>query len=256
MGHGRTVQSEFHRQARAFAESPALRAPELTLRIAEALRGASPRRVIDIACGPGVLVPSLSEIAEQVVGIDLTAKPLRLAREACADASFVRALAGRAPFAPGSFDAAVMRLAIHHFDDPQPILEDTRRLLSDDGRLVVLDVLSSEDPEIAALHNAIERLRDPSHALMRSDGDLRALITSAGFEVVSSDAWSSERSFAEWARIISEPTRMSSLELVLRHLSRAGVESGMSLREEEGELLFQYEWCLLVARTAGGGAKA
>ena len=43
---------------------------------------------------------------------------------------------------------------------------------------------------------------------------------------------------------------MSSLELVMRHLARAGVTAGIDLREQDGELWFSYSWALLVAEVA------
>ncbi len=58
------------------------------------------------------------------------------------------------------------------------------------------------------------------------------------------------RRFAEWAAIISEPQRMASLEVVLRRLARAGIDAGIALREEGGELWFSYEFALLVAEPA------
>jgi hypothetical protein len=47
---------------------------------------------------------------------------------------------------------------------------------------------------------------------------------------------------------------MASLEIVLRRLARSGVQAGIALREEDGELRFTYEFALLVAESAGGSA--
>ena len=43
---------------------------------------------------------------------------------------------------------------------------------------------------------------------------------------------------------------MEALEVVLRSLARAGVDTGIALREEpDGALWFTYAWCLLAADT-------
>ena len=63
----------------------------------------------------------------------------------------------------------------------------------------------------------------------------------------SKEVWTRAREFDEWARIIAEPARTRSLEVVLRHLARAGVGAGVDLREEGGGLRLTYTWCLLVA---------
>lgn len=123
MSHHETVQAEFTRQAEAFRASPMLSAGEVTTRVGEAL-GPNVQRVLDIACSPGVLLTTLSAHARSVVGVDLTRKNLVLAREVGAKGPvrLVRALAEQLPFAPGTFDAVVLRLALHHFVQPAIVL--------------------------------------------------------------------------------------------------------------------------------------
>jgi SAM-dependent methyltransferase len=250
VSHDRTVRQEFARQAETFAASPELRAPELTERIAGALEGPA-ARVLDVACGPGVLTPTLLSRARHVVGLDLTAETLRLARSGGASgASFVQGLAHRAPFASESFDAAVLRLALHHFEDPVRALREVRRLLRPGGRVVVLDILTSPDPETERLHNAIERLRDPSHTALVSHEALREQLRAAGFAPIGDECWTLARRYDRWARIIAERSRMDSLEIVLRTLARAGHTAGIDLREEEDGLWFTYTFCLLVAQAS------
>jgi SAM-dependent methyltransferase len=199
--HGKTVQEEFTRQAEAFARAPELRAADVTQRIADVLAELRPDRVLDLACGPGVLARLLSEHARVVVGADLTDAVLRVAR----------------------------------------------RLLRPGGRLVVLDIVTSPDAETAMLHNAIETLRDPSHARFVPMATLQAGLRDAGFAVLSESSWRTPRDFAGWASIVSEPARMASLEVVLRRLAAAGEGAGIDLREEDGALRFTYTFGLLVA---------
>lgn len=253
MKHREIVQSEFTRQAESFAASAGLAAPEVTDRIGAALREPAASRVLDFACGPGVLLPTLAAGARWVVGLDLTAETLRVARRSAARAgmpALVRADAERAPFASASFDAVVLRLAIHHMSRPEAVLEEARRLLRPGGRLLVLDILTSSDPATATLHNAIERLRDPSHSAFVPEAELARSITAAGFSVLASEVWSMPRRFSEWAAVISDPARMGPLEVVLRELARAGVAAGIDLREEGDLLCFTYTWAFLVAEAA------
>jgi ubiquinone/menaquinone biosynthesis C-methylase UbiE len=247
--HTRTVKAEFDRQAEAFAASPHLRGSDVTSRIFEALPDGL-ERILDVACGPGVLTETLCRKARHVVGLDLTPKALAIARDASfasAHAAFVQGSAEMAPFADASFDAAVVRLALHHFEHPVRVLRALRRLRRPDGRVLVLDVLTASDPGVAELHNAIERLRDPSHTTLVTAAALRAQIVNAGYRIVSDTVWHGERSFDDWARVIAEPKRMASLETILRRLARAGVETGIALREREGRLSFTYQFGMYVA---------
>ena len=92
------------------------------------------------------------------------------------------------------------------------------------------------------------RIADPSHTSFLAEDALAAAISAAGFASISQTTWQTQREFGEWARIISDSKRMSALELVLRHLARAGSDTGMALEEKAGRLAFSYRWGLFVAR--------
>jgi ubiquinone/menaquinone biosynthesis C-methylase UbiE len=249
--HRERIRSEFARQAESLAASPALAAEEVTRKLAAALPpGAG--RVLDLACGPAVLAPALAERARLVLGLDLVPEGLALASQRTAhlpSVGFVRGLAEATPLTDGSFDAVVLRLALHHVERPERVLAEARRVLQPAGHLLVLDLTSHADPEIAALHNALERLRDPSHTLCGTPAQLVAAVERTGFQVIRDERWTAPRRFDEWARIIADPIRRDALETVLRSLARAGVDAGLELREEsDGALWFSYAWQLLVAR--------
>jgi ubiquinone/menaquinone biosynthesis C-methylase UbiE len=255
--HSRTVESEFQRQALEFSSSPDLNAAELTEPILRAVAELESPRVLDVACGPGVVALPLAQAARCVVGLDLTRETLRVAQQRSSGktrACWVQGCAERPPFEPECFDAAVLRLALHHIEDPVAVLRSVRELLRPGGRVIVLDILTSSDPSIAELHNAIERLRDPSHTTLVPLDQLKSQLARAGFEVTEERCWDSEREFDGWARIISEPRRMASLEVVLRQLARAGIDAGMGLCERDGRLRFTYTWGFLVAGTASPAA--
>jgi ubiquinone/menaquinone biosynthesis C-methylase UbiE len=249
VSHNRRVQDEFTRQAEPFARSATLKAPELTERIGEALGPRASGRILDLACGPGVLTTYLCRSARIVIGLDLTHRVLEVAKGASdpARAAFVRGAAERAAFADGSFDAVAIRLALHHVMDAGAVLREVRRLLRPGGRVAVLDVLTSEDPRVAALHNEIERARDPSHTAFVPAEALRSSIEAAGLSVASEQRWQSPRSFTEWAAIIDEPERMDEVAQRLRAHVDAGETLGIDLRATDRDLFFDYRWALIAA---------
>jgi ubiquinone/menaquinone biosynthesis C-methylase UbiE len=257
--HQRRVEREFARQAESFAASATLAAAELTERLAAALGETRLGRILDAACGPGLLSTALSPRAQQVVSVDLTSEMLRVARRRRDDAGlgnvlFARSLVEQLPFAPACFDAAVLRLALHHFDRPDTALRSLRAVLRPGARLALLDLLGCEDPETARLHDAIERLRDPSHQALVPETRLRELVCGAGFRVERCETWSRPREVREWTGIVADAKRSDALEVVLRQLCRAGVSAGVDLREVDGALWMTYRWCLLVAVAADGEA--
>ena len=213
----------------------------------DALGDAARGRVLDVACGPGIVTCELAATAAEVVALDLTPEMLVKARERCAKAgrtnvAFREGSATALPFADGSFDAAVTRLSFHHFVAPRDVVAEMLRVLKPGGTLVVADVVSAEQPDQAALQNAIEVLRDPSHVRMLPASELLATIADAGASIVHQDTWDKPRELEEWFGIVADPARVAPLRVVVRALAQAGQDAGMGLALRDGEVRFVHRW--------------
>jgi ubiquinone/menaquinone biosynthesis C-methylase UbiE len=252
-----SIRSEFTRQARAMGTASAFHAGAALDRLVQAVRSAPPARVLELACGPGIVAEAISPFVQEIVGIDATPEMIRLAQErfdraGLSNGRFQPAWAESLPFAPGRFDQVIARLSFHHFPDLPSVLAEARRVLRSDGQLVVADVLSSDDPAQSAIHNALERQRDPTHVRMLSGTEMTGAIRSAGFALISQQTWTQERSFSEWAQIVSSPERTEPLRRALQSYARSGQRAGIDLREQAGELRFTHTWRLVVARPEAG----
>ena len=96
-------------------------------------------RVLDAACGTGILVPFLLERnVAAVVGVDIAPAMIACAREKCRDrrVRFMEADAETAVFAEG-FDAALVFNAFPHFLEPAALLGALAAALRPGGRLAV-----------------------------------------------------------------------------------------------------------------------
>ncbi len=249
----KNIRAEFTRQAEPMASAPAFHAESAIRRLVAAVGESPLDRVLDVACGPGIVAEAIAPHVREVVGIDVTPKMVRLAHARFSKArsnngQFQVASAENLPFPSASFDQIVTRLSFHHFADLSKVLAEVRRVLRPDGRFIIADVVSSAEPEEAALHNALERLRDPTHVRMRAPNELLEVIDRAGFAVVRQQVWEQPRSFVEWAAIVADPERTQALEKVMRALARAGQSAGISLREGGDDLRFTHTWMLVEAR--------
>jgi hypothetical protein len=124
----------------------------------------------------------------------------------------------------------------------------TAAAITDDQLNGTLDVVSSENAEESALQNAIETLRDPSHARMLAPSELLSEVEGAGFRIDTQTTWDKPRELDEWMGIINEPERAAPLRTVVGALARAGANAGMGLLQAGGEIVFFHRWLLIAAR--------
>lgn len=253
MDHLERVQQEFSRQAQTFATAPEVTESALTQRMIDALGGGTIGRILDVACGPGIITAALAETAGTVVGIDVTPEMLQKARQRCSGLSrtnvdFVQGDAARLPFASGAFDAVFTRLSVHHFLKPADPVAEMVRVLRPGGAFVLADIVSSEDRHESELHNAIEILRDPSHVRMLPISALCSLLTGSGLAIEDHAVWDRTREFTEWLAIANDPGRTAPLRTILATLAQHEETAGIGLRLDADTLFFFHRWALIRAR--------
>jgi SAM-dependent methyltransferase len=107
-------------------------------RLIAELLGPGPGRCLDLGCGTGVFVPALAELGWTVVGVDLSADQLRIARSNVAGLAedLVQADARELPFDAESFDAVVAALVDTDIDRYDLALAEVARVLGPGGRFV------------------------------------------------------------------------------------------------------------------------
>jgi ubiquinone/menaquinone biosynthesis C-methylase UbiE len=131
-------------------------------RVAEAARLAPGDKVLDVACGTGVLA---NEAARRVgpggsvAGLDRNEGMLAVARRKAAGIDWRQGLAEKLPFADGSFDAVVSQFGLMFFEDRVAALKEMGRVLRPGGRLAVAvwDALD-RSPGYAAMAALLQRL--------------------------------------------------------------------------------------------------
>lgn len=252
MDHLKRITDEFTRQAQTFEVWAQNVDADVGARFGGALGEAARGRLIDIACGPGVVTAALAPNAASIVAFDATDEMLANAKARCAKAGlnnveFRSGDAEHLPFADAHFDGAVSRAALHHFADSQRAIAEMFRVLRPGGVAVIADCISSEDPEESRLHNAIERLRDPSHVCMLPASRLEAMAHEAGFRDLHAVSRSMDRELEEWLAIVRDPVRSDPVRIVIRALAEAGRKAGIGLSVKDGKVVFFHRWLFVKA---------
>lgn len=144
-------------------------------------------RVLDVGCGTGVLLASVVESipGASLVGLDLCHEMLVVARRRVPTGTvLVTANAESMPFASATFDVVVSSSSFHYWTSPERGLEEVRRVLHPQGRLVLTDWCG--DYFTCKLCDwALRRILRRKHHRVYDATDCRALAESTGFEVQS-----------------------------------------------------------------------
>ena len=98
--------------------------------------------VLDAGCGEGYMARTLAENGAKVTGIDLSTELIKAARAHALsaelpvtfDAGSVNAL----PYDPGTFDLVLCNHLLNDLEDPAQAIREFARVLSEEGRIVIL----------------------------------------------------------------------------------------------------------------------
>jgi SAM-dependent methyltransferase len=179
------ILDQFTRQAAPFSAAAMIK-DEAVLRLL--VEAASPRpddTLLDVACGPGLVVCAFAPHVRRATGVDLTPAMLETARKEAAQRYFRNVALDRGdayalPYDDSSFSIVTTRYAFHHLLDPFAALWEMARVCAPAGRILVVDAYAPEDPTPATEYNRIERRRDPSHARALSLPELAGLFSGCG----------------------------------------------------------------------------
>ena len=181
----------------------------LAERATAGLANAEKLLAIDLACGPGTYTRPLAARVRKAIGADLTPAMVEKARaEAARDGitniEFVCADIYALPFADGSAGIVSCGYAFHHMTDPPRALAEMARVAQPGGRLAITDIIVPEGCD-AALQNAVERVRDPSHTNTQSVANFRAMIQKLGLRIVSENTHDNWHDFDVWMGNAGKP---------------------------------------------------
>lgn len=94
-------------------------------------------RVLDVACGPGLLAGEAAARRAAVVAVDLSPAMLALARQRHPAVEFREGDAEALPFAEDRFDAVLCNFGLGHFPRPERAMEELARVLVPSGVVAV-----------------------------------------------------------------------------------------------------------------------
>ena len=191
--------SRFARTADRVAARQDARAAGLAERVREFVQAGGDERALDVGTGAGALAFAFAPVVREVVGLDPVPELLALARErALPNTEFVEGDGTALPFADGAFDLTGTHRTLHHVAEPDRVVAELARVTRAGGRALVIDQLAPDDTAAAAALHEFETARDPSHARLLTDGELRELFAANGLAPLRGHREEEERDLAAY----------------------------------------------------------
>ena len=183
--HQDLILDQFTRQAQLFSTAAPITNESALQMIVEAARPTPGDRMLDIACGGGLVVCAFAPHVKQATGFDMTPAMLDQAKKLAGESGLTNVAwrqgdATALPYPDASFDIVTTRFSFHHFRDPLAVLREMVRVCVPGGRVLLIDTYASEDKAKAVEFNRLELLRDPSHVRNLALSELQGLFAAAG----------------------------------------------------------------------------
>ncbi len=145
-------------------------------------------RLLDIATGAGHVALAFAPRVQEATALDLTPSMLRQVEAQALERGLtnVATVEGRAeslPFPDRSFEIVTVRLAPHHFADVRAFVREVHRVLTPNGKFLVVDTTVPEDDALDEQINRLELLRDPSHVRNYRSSEWERFLVEAGFRI-------------------------------------------------------------------------
>jgi ubiquinone/menaquinone biosynthesis C-methylase UbiE len=248
--HRDAILDQFTRQAVPFATAPGIQ-DEAALRLVVEFSGAGPDdTVLDVACGPGIVVCAFAKVVAHATGLDLTPAMLERARtlqkeKGLTNITWQLGEAIPLPYPDASFSIVTSRFAFHHFLDPLAAIKEMARACRTGGKVVVIDSAPASDK--ADAFNAMELVRDPSHARAMPLEELKDLYRRAGLPKPRVTRYRLE---GELEGLIQRSFPNPGDDETLRRIFRASVEGdtlGIGARRDGDTIRYGYPVAVLVA---------
>ncbi len=208
-------------------------------------------KVLDVATGTGYMAIAIADVGAEVIATDFTLEMLlksRTALEGRGKTGLALADADRLAFMDNSFDAVTCRVSVHHFANPQLAIGEMARVCKTGGRVMIMDVVSSEDKSKSDLHNQMGKLRDQSEVRQWQCSEIERMVKKAGLTVTKVESWSHVMAFDEWIRLGgADPETTKKIRQMMID-SMDGDKAGLSPEFRDGELVFTWTTGIIVAR--------
>lgn len=134
-------------------------------------------RVLEVGAGTG----RFSLLEKNVFGVDIALAPLKIAK--LRGIKVIQAKAEELPFRDNTFSCVMFIVTICFVDNPQSVLVEARRILTDEGKIIIGEVFSDSELGRFYAKKKTEGHIFYKHANFYSFRDFKVIVNSVGLKI-------------------------------------------------------------------------
>ena len=147
------------------------------------------KNFLDVGCGTGWAVREASKIIGngKACGIDISPKMIEKAKiqsEGFKNVDFKIASSESIPFPDETFDAVICTCSFHHYENPNRVLKEFKRIIKREGKIVIIDAARNIFFPVW-VQDRLRRMFERSHVKYYTTSEIKELITRHGLIMVN-----------------------------------------------------------------------
>lgn len=169
------------------------------------------KHVLDLGCGGGHVSYQIAPFAEQVTAYDLTAEMVQLVVEQAKQKNLnnvwgQQGAAEQLKFEDEYFDCVISRYSAHHWQNVRQAMSEIFRVVKPSGKVILVDILGTQQPILDTFFQSIETIRDPSHVRNYSLSEWTNFAEYAGFQIETIEKQYLDLEFKSWVERMQTPS--------------------------------------------------
>ncbi len=209
--------------------------------------------VLEVAAGTCVCGRELAKKAAIVTCLDTTPEMLEVGKRYAKELNlynmaYVLGDAANLPFLDETYDITVCRLAFHHIPEVARPFSEMVRVTKSGGRVVVIDLEAAEE-SLRVTQDAIETMRDPSHARALSEQEMTDLYEKADLTILHREKTKIEMSLTEWMELTKTPADIrDEITAKMQDDLAGGAKTGFYPYRKDDQIFFKQRWQMIIGQ--------
>ncbi len=250
--HISKIKEEFTKQSVGFNEyQKAFSKNDITNFAIEKMELEGNEIVLEVACGTCGFGRSVAQHVKLINELDITTAMLEVGykeaiKQNITNQIFTIGEAENLPFLSSTFDIVMSRLAFHHFINPEVVFKEMKRVLKDNGKLVIVD-MEARAENLREVADYYETLRDKSHTKCLSRLDFQRIADSNGMEMTFSETILVPVKLSDWMDLtkVNGDERIIIEEAMKKDILNE-IKIGFDPYYIDDEIYFNHKWMISI----------